>query len=453
MTRTIAAISTPPARSAVGIIRVSGKDAFACVNKVFVPAFAAPAPRRMTRGTLLDAGGRAIDDCLCVLFPGPDSYTGEDCAEIHCHGSPVVLSLALDALFACGARQALPGEFTKRAFLNGKLDLSQAEAVADLIDSPTPSAARNAAGQLGGALRRKLEGARDAVLGVVSHFQAEVDYPDEGVDPFDAVQACGVLEKAARELERLQSSFSRGRMLRDGILCALIGRPNVGKSSVLNVLAGYDRAIVSPVAGTTRDSIQETVTVGDCVIRLTDTAGIRPGADEIERMGVERSMKAADSAAIVLAVFDGSQPLSEGDAGVIETALKAPGSIAVINKSDLPRRIDADRLAAAFGRVFFVSALTEEGFGELEDAVSSLAAGFGFDGEAGELITNQRQAEAAGRACVSLRSCARAIRDGVTPDAALCDAEAALECIGELTGDSVRDDIIEGIFSRFCVGK
>lgn len=449
MKDTIAAISTGSVRSAIGIIRLSGPETFSCIEKVFS---AKAEPRRAVYGALRDRDGNIIDNCLCLAFPAPHSYTGEDCAELQCHGSPMLLTLALEALFAAGARQAEAGEFTKRAFLNGKLDLAQAEAVIDLIDAETPLAARNAAGQLGGALSRRLAEINDSIMSVVSHFQAEVDYPDEGVDPFTTDEAVSALREAVRQTDRLCAGFKRGQIMKEGLVTALIGRPNVGKSSVLNALAGYERAIVTPTAGTTRDSIEETVVLGDILLRLNDTAGIRESGEEIERMGIARSRNIAKGAGLVLAIFDGSSPLTKEDLEVIEASADAPFRIAVINKSDLSQKIDLQKIGEHFECVCHMSALRGEGIGELARTVSSLPLS-DDDGSAGELLTNARQAEAARTAKQCLESCLDALLSGMTPDAALCDAEAALEAIGELTGSSLRDSIVDEIFSRFCVGK
>ena len=252
----IAAISTGNALSAIGIVRVSGEGCFDVCQAVFRPPsgkpFAALRPREMTLGRLMDCEGRAIDSCLAVRFPGPGSYTGEDCAEFHCHGSPAVLSEALRALFAAGARQAGRGEFTKRAFLNGQLDLTQAEAVIDLIESETAQAAHNAAAQLGGALRRKLEPVYDSLLDIASQFYAVVDYPDEDIEDLPKEAILKTLTQAEQTLEALSATARRGQILRQGVPTAILGKPNVGKSSLLNALLGYDRAIVTDVAGTTR---------------------------------------------------------------------------------------------------------------------------------------------------------------------------------------------------------
>ena len=451
----IAAISTGNALSAIGILRVSGVGCFAVCDRVFRPKngrpFSRQNPREMVLGDLLDGEGRAIDSCLAVRFPGPRSYTGEDCAEFHCHGSPVVLDEALRSLFAAGARQAGRGEFTKRAFLNGHLDLTQAEAVIDLIESETADAARNATQQLGGALRARIEPIYDGLLDIASQFYAVVDYPDEDIEDLDRGAILGTLARSEGELEALLATARRGRLLRQGVSTAILGRPNAGKSSLLNALVGYDRAIVTDVAGTTRDTVEEKAVVGGVLLRLTDTAGIREAADEVERLGVERSRRAADQAELAILLLDGSRPLSGEDLEALQAARRAERYIALCSKSDLPRVLDLSALPEELGTPLPLSVKTGEGLGELEAAVAALFPA----GEApvGQILTNARQAEAVSRALESLRGAREALEGGLTPDAVLTDVERASNALGELTGRTLREDLTERIFERFCVGK
>jgi tRNA modification GTPase len=452
----IAAIATGNAACAIGIVRVSGEGAFAACDRVFRPAdgrpLSAQEPRKMIYGDVLDRGGTLIDRGLAVRFPGPRSYTGEDCAEFDCHGSPVVLRELLGALFANGVRQAKAGEFTKRAFLNGRMDLTEAEAVADLIDAESAAAARNAAAQLLGGLRRPLEEVTGALLDVASRFYAVVDYPDEDIEDVKPADIAAALRKSDGILSRLLDTCERGKLLKSGVHTALIGRPNTGKSSLLNALLGFDRAIVTAVPGTTRDTVEDSVLCGGVLLRLTDTAGIRPTADPVEILGVSRAKDAAASAQLALLVLDGSEPLSPEDAEAMDCAERAERRIAVVNKSDLPQRADLSAVSARFPRTVRVSAKTGAGLDTLERAVADLFPA-GDDRSCGSLLTDARQEDAVSRSRDAVRRASQALAGGLTPDAVLTDAEEALAALGELTGRTAREEIVSQIFSRFCVGK
>ena len=379
--------------------------------------------------------GQVIDSVLCVHFPAPHSYTGEDCAELHCHGSPIVLDTGLRALFAAGCRQAGPGEFTKRAFLNGQLDLLQAESVADLIDAETAQQAHNAVCQLDGALSRTVARIYDGLMDMAARFYAVVDYPDEDIEDLQREQMLDTLRRAQNDLEALVAGFSRGRLLKLGVPTVLLGKPNAGKSSLLNALLGYDRAIVTDIAGTTRDTVEEKVTVGGVLLRLIDTAGIRDGGE----------------ASLALLVLDGARELTAEDEAAIALANTVPHLIVAVNKSDLPRALDVGALADRFDNVLSVSAVTGAGLDTLTDAI---AAQFPSGETAGgALLTNARQADAANRALSAVAEARGALRIGMTPDVVLTDCEAALAALGELNGKQVRDDLVDTIFSRFCVGK
>ena len=455
-TETIAAIATPAGPGAIGILRLSGPRAAEIAAAVFRPLgkgglLERPA-RTLVYGDLLDREGEVIDRVLCTYSRGPASYTGEDTAELHCHGSPMVLTLGLEALFAQGARQAGPGEFTQRAFLSGRMDLAQAEAVADLLDAQSREGARQAAGQLSGALSRKIQAIYSALVDVMAHFHAVLDYPDEDIDPFTQEQLDQDLSVQEGALDRLLATYQRGRRLNQGIRCALVGRPNAGKSSLLNALAGYDRAIVTDIPGTTRDTVEETVELGGLPLRLIDTAGLRESEDPIERMGVERSRAAMEGAELILVLADRSAPIREEDWQLVEEARALAPTILVLTKGDLPAArapfVNVKELPA----MVTVSAKTGAGLDDLSHAVAALFprdTGCAY----GELLTNARQAQAAQRALDSVSRARRALLAGVTPDALLTDVEEALEALGELTGQSVREDVTARIFQRFCVGK
>ena len=461
----IAAIATGSAATAIGIVRVSGDGCFALCGRVFRAAggrpFAAQEPRKMVFGEMLDRAGRVIDRGLAVRFPGPGSYTGEDCAEFHCHGSPVVLRELLSALFAAGARQAQAGEFTKRAFLNGRMDLTQAEAVVDLIDAETAAAARNAAAQLDGGLRRVLEPVQEELLEVTSRFYAVVDYPDEDIQDVRPEEIAAALRSAAGRLERLLDTCRRGQVLKSGVRTAIVGRPNAGKSSLLNALAGYERAIVTDIPGTTRDTVEESVLCGGVLLRLIDTAGIRATEDPVEQLGVERSRRAIASAELVLAVVDGAVPEDPEEGSLLaDVARCGVPWLLVFTKRDMAGGLRTAGAVFPAGEgplappaaVVSLSSVTGEGLEDLGNAVAALFPA-GDPGEAGSLLTDRRQEDAARRALDAVRRALEALETGMTPDAVLTDAEEALDALGELTGRTAKEEIVSRIFSRFCVGK
>lgn len=466
----IAAIATGKQVSAIGIIRVSGEGCAPVCDKVFRAASGRPLSeadsRRLVLGSLLDCGGRVIDQVLAVYSRGPRSYTGEDTVEFQCHGSPAVLSGGLEALLAAGARQAGPGEFTKRAFLNGRMDLTQAEAVVDLIDAESTDAAANAAGQLGGALLRRIDPVYGSLRDMMSHFHAVLDYPDEDIAPFELENYLSDLTAARAELAALLASYRRGQLVKRGIRTVILGKPNVGKSSLLNLLAGYERVIVTDIAGTTRDSVEESVRLGRHLLRLVDTAGIHETEDRIERMGVDRARAAVRDADLVLTVLDASAPMTAEDREAWELAGLCPNRITLYNKIDLGREAAAgggssipaqpgtlppDGEKGACGRVIDFSAKTGEGLEELERELDRL---FGDEIPCdGSLLSNTRQAGAIRRAGDALDRALQALEAGITPDAVLCDVENAMEALGEVTGRTFREDIVNRIFERFCVGK
>ena len=453
MSHTIAAISTGMSVSAIGIIRMTGDDCATIGNHVFKcksgkSLMEAP-NRKLILGDLLDKNGRIIDSCCAIYTRGPHSYTGEDTVEFHCHGSPAVLAAGLEALYIAGAKPAKRGEFTKRAFMNGNLDLTQAEAVIDLIEAESADAAANAAGQVGGVLQKKLNPIYNDLTNLCSHFHAVLDYPDEDIEDFGLDAYEGSLKTDAKALENLLKTYNQGRILRQGVAAAIVGKPNVGKSSLLNALAGYDRVIVTEVAGTTRDTVEETVMVGHTRLRLIDTAGIRETEDKIEAMGVERSKKAVENADLVIYVCDGSIPLTAEDEEVIDFCCEHQNAIALINKSDLGNAVEPSDLP--FMYVITICAKTGEGLDQLADVIDEM-----FEGEApcdGTILTNARQADAIRRAHEAMLRALKGLRLGLTPDAVLTDVEEAMEAMGEVTGATVREDITARIFERFCVGK
>ena len=454
---TIAAISTPPGPGAIGILRLSGPAAARIAEKCFKPlghkGLLEHKPRELVYGDLLDSGGQPIDRVLCTYSLGPNSYTGENTAEFQCHGSPMVLTLGLEALFAAGARQARAGEFTRRAFLNGRLDLAQAEAVGDLLSAQSREGARHAAGQLAGALSQKIGDIYSALVDVMAHFHAVLDYPDEDIDPFRLEELEKALADQEGELNALLASCGRGKLLREGVPCAIVGRPNAGKSSLLNAMLGWDRAIVTDIPGTTRDTVEERCELGGVPLRLIDTAGLRDTADPVEKLGVERSRKAMEEAELIFAVVDVSADLTAEDQEMLQAVLETGKPwVFVASKKDLVKSSRSMGLIGGDTPSVEVSALTGEGLDKLGKLVAEL---FPREEAApyGQLLTNARQEEAARRAREAVHRALEALQAGVTPDALLTDVEEALAALGELTGQSVREDVTDRIFSKFCVGK
>ena len=453
MSYTIAAVSTGNVVSAIGIIRLSGDDAIAIAEKVFTlnnqKALSDAPDRKLLLGDLHDKQGRTIDNCCAILSRAPHSYTGENTVEFHCHGSPAVLAAGLESLYIAGARPAGRGEFTKRAFLNGKLALTQAEAVIDLIEADSADAAANAAGQVTGVLQKKLAPIYDDLTNLCSHFHAVLDYPDEDIEDFGLSSYESSLRSDAKALYALLQTYGQGRILRSGVAAAIVGKPNVGKSSLLNALAGYDRCIVTDIPGTTRDTVEETVMVGPTKLRLIDTAGIRETTDTVEAIGVQRSKAAVENADLIIYVCDGSQKLTEEDEAIIDLCADRENAIALINKTDLGQTVFPRDLP--FMNIVQISAKDGKGLDSFSDLVETM-----FEGTMpcdGSVLTNARQYDAIRRAYEAMLSALQGLKLGLTPDAVLTDVEEAMLSMGEVTGATVREDITARIFERFCVGK
>ncbi len=448
----IAAYSGGALPAAIGIIRMTGKGAADILSSVFRPKRGKPITysdkNKMIYGELSASDGKTIDICLACLFEGPHSYTGEDMAEIYCHGSEAVVAGALRAIYDAGARPAEAGEFTKRAFLNGKMNLSEAEATADLIYSQTEMGAKNAAAQLKGANFKEVAEMRQSALDLISHFYAVCDYADEDIEPFDYENARNTLTDIKIRLEKLAESYDRSKFLSEGVPVAILGRPNVGKSSLFNALLGYDRAIVTSEAGTTRDVIGQRATFDGVTFYLMDTAGIREGLTEAETAGIKLSRQAAEDAEIIIAVFDGSQPLAAEDKEIIDIC-RDRKTIAVINKNDLPVA-DMSAVSNMFEKNVSLSADRGEGIEELVGLMNGLCP----DISSGEvLITSGRQAALLAQAAEAFERASESAANGMTADAFLLDAERGASLLGKVIGLDVDIDITNGIFSRFCVGK
>lgn len=446
----IAAYSGGVLPAAIGIVRLSGEGTLDVLSRIFHPRARTGFSERnkMLYGELSAADGRTLDLCMACVFRAPHSYTGEDMAELYTHGSEAVVAAALRACYAAGARPAEAGEFTKRAYLNGKMNLNEAEAVADLIYARTEQGAKNAAALLKGAVSGPLRDMRESLLTLISHFYAVCDYSDEDIEPFEYEQARARLTDCCARLDELYQGYLRSESVTEGTPVALIGRPNVGKSSLFNNVAGFDRAIVTAEAGTTRDVVDHRVTVAGRDLRLLDTAGLRQGVGEAETLGVRRSVEAARDAALIVAVFDGSEKLTDEDREAISLT-DGKTAVAVLNKCDLGVRDDVrEELEARFDDVLTVSAVTGEGRGALLDWLADHAPDF-----TQTLITGRRQAELIRQARDALTDAARSAETGMTADAFLLDAERGANLIGQVLGEDVDIDIAQGIFDRFCVGK
>jgi tRNA modification GTPase len=445
MQETIAAIATPTGEGALAVIRISGPGALAVADTLFrsTRAPSAMEERRVAFGRIIDARGEVIDEVLLTLFRNPRSYTGEDLVEISGHGGSLVASRVLAAVLESGARMARPGEFTERAFLNGKLDLTQAEAVMDLISAQTPRAARAAAGQLEGRLGDEIHTLRSDLLGCVAHLEAFIDFPEEGIDPESGAALRKRMEGIADHLERLLSTADEGRLLREGITLALCGAPNAGKSSLLNRLLGSERAIVSAIPGTTRDTIEECASLGGYPFRVIDTAGLRETSDPVEREGVERARRAAEAADLRIHLVDAAEPVSPAPLFADE--------LLVLNKIDLVA--DRHRLSSVSATAC-ISCQTGEGIDSLITSILAKVTGRS-EGESlpdGAAI-NTRHQECLKRAAAALQAAIALLGAGEPPELVAVELRSALGAVGEIVGDAGTEEILGKIFSSFCIGK
>lgn len=455
---TICAIATPPAAGGISVIRISGENAADIAAKVFRPVSGKEVREmqgyRAAYGRIFD-GNEQLDDGVLLMYRAPHSYTGEDTAEISCHGGIYVTRRVLSACVKAGAQPAAPGEFTKRALLNGKLSLTQAEAVADIISAQGDQLLNCANGQREGALYRRMEKCADSIMEVSSQISAWIDYPDDDTPVVTQEWLCEKLSAVRGMFACLLSGYDAGRMLREGISCAIVGKPNAGKSTLMNSLAGQQRSIVSDIEGTTRDIVEETIALGDIVLRVADCAGIRDTDDAVEKIGVDIMLKKLENADIVLAVFDGSRELSGEDRRLLEL-LDPAKTVAVVNKSDLPQKLEINEISAKLGAPAVISAKSGENSGEpaklLEKAVSEKLNLGRLDPDAG-FLANERQRDCIIRADRALNSALEAAQLGVTPDAVGVMLEEALDAVYALSGKRAGDEVIDEVFRRFCVGK
>ncbi len=452
--QTIAAISTGSNAAAVGMVRISGERAVEIADCVFkaLSGKALSSARGYTAhfGKVYD-GEQAFDTAIATVFRAPKSYTGEDIVEITVHGGVYLTRRLLRAVISAGARLAEAGEFTKRAFLNGKMSLSQAEAVSALISAQGAERAKAALAVSDGRLNLESEDIRAEIVALLAEISAYCDYPDEDIVDVSRETLVKTLERISDRLDTMIDGFDKGRVISEGVDTAIVGSPNVGKSTIMNMLSGFEKSIVTDIAGTTRDIVEDTVRVGEFVLRLSDTAGIRETADVVESVGVERAKKRMESAALVLAVFDASRPLSIEDKELISLA-KGKNAVAIINKDDLEPKIDEKPIRDGFERVVRISAAQGRGAQELSGAIEKALCDYNLSEDA-QLIINERQYDCAKRAQKEISSALSGAREGQMPDMLGILLEEALRALSELSGKSATEAVVNEIFSKFCVGK
>lgn len=451
---TIAAISTGMAAGGIGIVRISGENAIKIADSIFSSVsgrkIADISGYSALYGKAVD-GEAVLDTAVALLFRAPKSYTGEDVVEISCHGGLYITKRVLRAALSAGAVPAEPGEFTKRAFLNGKMDLTGAESVMNLISAQGEEAEKIALGILEGGLFKEIKKISDKLLYDMALLSAWVDYPYEEIDELSSENLGGDIRNGIESLEKLINNYDTGRIIIEGVDTAIVGRPNVGKSTLMNLLSGTDRSIVTEIAGTTRDIVEDTVTLGGIVLHLSDTAGVRETDDAVESIGVERAVKRLENAQLVLAVFDASRPISDDDRRLIELC-KNKNAIGIINKTDLVENYLTDELKENFRKLVFISAKTGDGKDRLEQAVTELLGTGNFDTSAATLI-NERQLECCKNALKALNEAEEALNIGLTMDAVTVCLDSAVESLLVLTGEKATDSVVNEIFAHFCVGK
>lgn len=452
--RTIAAIATPNAPGGIGVIRISGENAVEIADRIFKPVSGKSLTE--SKGYRAHFGNvyynnEKIDEAVCLVFRAPASYTGEDVAEISCHGGLYITKQVLRAALDAGAAPAEAGEFTKRAFLNGKIDLAAAESVMSLIGASGKQAAAAALNTLDGNLSREIRGVADSIIAICASLAAWVDYPDEDIEDTSASDMLPVFESAQSSLKEIIRRYDCGRAVTDGIDAVIVGRPNVGKSTLMNLLSGFERSIVTDIAGTTRDVVEEKIVLGEIIMRVADTAGIRETENVVENIGVNLAKRRLERAELVLAVFDGSEPLTDDDLDIISQC-ESKRAVALLNKSDLPLAADRKIIENAFAHCVELSASTGEGRGELEKAVAEIFRTNEFNPNAA-CLTSERQRQCCVNALASIKEAINAINRGVTLDAVNVCADCAIDALLQLTGEKATSAVVDEVFSRFCVGK
>ncbi|MED9968995.1 MAG: tRNA uridine-5-carboxymethylaminomethyl(34) synthesis GTPase MnmE [Ruminococcus sp.] len=452
--KTIAAISTAQGEGGIGVIRISGDDAQKIADRVF---------KNINGKKLCDMkgytaafgsvfqNGEKLDEAVALVFREPNSYTGENVVELSCHGGIYITKQVLRAVIEAGAVPAQAGEFTKRAFLNGKTDLTEAESVMDIISAKSRSAARAAMCVKEGALRKRVNSVKDDLLALTAHLSAWADYPEEDIAEVDDEMILSVCEKAENELESMLSTYDSGQAVKQGIDTVIAGRPNVGKSTLMNLLSGYEKSIVTDIPGTTRDIVEDTVVAGNVILRLSDTAGLRNTDDKVEKIGVDRAKKRLEQCGLLLAVFDYSRELTQDDLNLLEASVNVP-SIAVVNKKELIAKLDINKIKSKISNIIYISAITGDGRDELISKIEEIAGTQNLNPSEG-ILANERQRSNVSNALDSVIEAKNALNMGLTYDAVTVSLEDAISELLEMTGEKTSEEVIDRVFHNFCVGK
>ena len=454
MSGTIAAIATPNAAGGIGIIKISGEAAISIADSIFTAAGnikLSSLPGYSVKFGKITDGDRELDQAIAVVYRAPKSYTGEDVVELQCHGGLFLMQQILRLALQNGASPAGPGEFTKRAFLNGKLDLTEAESVMNLISAHGEQAANAALSALEGSLSKEIRQVSEVLISAAAHMSAWVDYPDEEIEELDYTFMLNNFQNAREKLATLTEKFDAGQAITEGVATAIVGRPNVGKSTLMNLLLQKNRSIVTDIAGTTRDVIEETARIGNVVLRLSDTAGIHSSEDFVEKLGIEMAEERLKTAAFILAVFDGHEPLNAEDTRILE-ACKGRKSVAIINKSDLGNVLSETDVSEYVSRTLVISAKHSDCYTALRDVIEDILGTAEFDTGAA-MLQNERQLDCCMRAITCIDEAIYAINSGLTMDAINVSVDAAIDPLLELTGERVSDAVVNEVFAQFCVGK